>query len=113
MSKKHFYSEIVTLDSVVADLDGLDLTVEEKKELKEIAHDHLHETILDAILSELSEKDKKIFLANTLYDTNEMVWKHLNKKVDNIEEKIKNAADKLKSELRDDVKKIKAGSSKS
>lgn len=108
--KKHFYSDIVTLDSVVDDLSALDLSRDEKKELEQIAHDHLHETILDAILSELSERDKKIFLANLTYDTHDKVWKHLNEKVDNIEEKIKIAADKLKDELRADVVKVKAGS---
>lgn len=110
MAKKHFYSDIVSLEPLVDELSVLDLTVDQKKELEEIAHDHLHETILDAILSELSERDKKIFLANLEYDTHEKVWKHLNDKVDNIEDKIKNVGEKLKEELRADVKKVKSGS---
>lgn len=107
-NKKHFYSSLVSLDTIVDELVGLEASQEEKNELEEIAHDHLHETILDAILSELSERDKKIFLANLEYDTHEKVWQHLNDKVDNIEEKIKMAANKLKDELRADVKKVKA-----
>jgi gas vesicle protein len=105
--KKHFYSDVVTLDTVIGEMAELDLSPEEKKELEEIAHDHLHETILDAILSELSARDKKIFLANIEYDTHEKVWKHLNEKVENVEDKIKAAAEKLKSELRDDIKHVK------
>ncbi len=108
--KKHFYSDLVSLDTVLVELATLNLTSEEKKEIEELAHAHLHEVILDAILSELSVRDKKIFLANLEYDTHEKIWKHLNEKVENVEGKIKNAADRLKAELREDVKQVKKGS---
>lgn len=108
--KKHFYSDLVSLDEVVGDLERLEITAEEKKELAALAHDHLHETIMDAILSELTVRDKKIFLANITYETHDSVWKHLNEKVENVEEKIKTAAERLKIELRDDAKRVKSGS---
>lgn len=110
MAKKHFYSHLVTLDTVVEEIASLNVTGGQKKDLEELAHDHLHETILDAILSELPERDKKIFLANLEYDSHEQVWKHLNEKVDNIEDKIKTAAEKLKHELRDDIRTVKGRS---
>lgn len=106
--KRHFYSNIVTLDTVIGELSLLEISPEEKKELEELAHDHLHQTILDAILSELSERDKKIFLANVEYETHERVWKHLNDKVDNIEDRIKTAAEKIKKELQQDIARVKS-----
>jgi len=108
--KKHFYSDLVNLDTVVGELSMLDVNSEEKKELEELAHEHLHETILDAILSELSDRDKKIFLANLEYETHDRVWKHLNEKVENVEDKIKTVAEILKIELREDAKRVKGGS---
>ena len=102
--KNHFYSNIVTLDTVVEEMAGLELSVNEKKELEELAHEHLHQVILDAILSELSDRDKKIFLANLQYDTHEKIWKHLIEKIENVEDKIKVAGEKLKVELREDVR---------
>ncbi len=106
--KKHFYSDLVTLDTVVEEMATLDLSIRERKELEEFARFHLHETILDAILSELSERDKKIFLANLEYDTHDKVWRHLHEKVENVEDKIRDAAEKLKKELREDVRRVKA-----
>lgn len=110
--KKYFYSDLVTMDTVIEEIAGLDVGDDERRELEDLAHAHLHETILDAILTELSERDKKIFLANLEYDSHEKVWKHLNEKVDNIEEKIKIAAEKLKHELREDISTVKARSKK-
>lgn len=108
--KKHFYNDLVSLDTLVDDLNLLEATAEEKKELAELAHEHLHETILDAILSELTDRDKKIFLANVAYETHDKTWKHLNEKVENVEDKIKTAAERLKTELREDAKRVKSGS---
>lgn len=106
--KKYFYSDIVTIDTLVNEMADLKLTFDEVTELSAIAHEHLHETILDAILSELTERDKKIFLANLEYDTHDRVWKHLNAKVENVEGKIRQAAERLKQELRGDIARIKA-----
>ena len=105
--KKHFYSSIVSFQSVFDEISSLDATEDEKQELKDLAHDHLHQTILDAILSELSLREKKIFLANLKYETDEKIWKHLNEKVDNIEEKIKTVAENLANELKEDARAVK------
>lgn len=105
--KKKFYSEVVDFSGVFEELATIDATDNEKRELLELAHDHLHQTILDAILSELSDRDKKIFLANLEYESEERIWKHLNEKVENIEEKIKTAADNLGVLLKKDIKNAK------
>ena len=107
--KKYFYSETVDFSWVLAELGNLDITEGEKKELVDIAHAHLHQIIQDAILSELSERDKKIFLANLEYENHERTWKHLNEKVEKVEEKIMKAAEDLKRNLRSDLAGAKTG----
>lgn len=92
---------------MLEDLGKLSLTADERKELEELAHDQLHQVILDAILTELTLRDKKIFLANLEYEEDEKIWKHLNEKVENIEEKITKAAESLKTELKRDIDTVK------
>lgn len=101
--KRFFYHDIVDVEWISGELDMLPLSNEEKEELAAIAHLHLHEVILDVILSELSERDKKVFLANMHYDTNEKTWKHLNENIDKVEDKIIKISENLKAELKKDL----------
>ena len=101
-----FYSHLVDLDSLIIALSELDITMEEKQKLEKLAHDQLHNAIVDVILNELAERDKKIFLANLRYETQEKIWKHLNEKVDKIEDKIFKAALDLKNELHKDISEV-------
>lgn len=105
--KKQFYSHLVETDSIVLLINELDITDEEKAHLISLVDSQLHHTILDAILSELSEVDKRKFLKHLLDEDHESLWNHLNDKVDNIEEKIKKAAEDLKKELHQDIKEAK------
>lgn len=105
---KHFYSHLIDLDPLIADLDLLDITPGEKKELEELAHVHMHQAIMDSILSELSEADKKKFLELAVHGEDEKIWKHLNSKVEKIEDKITLASEQVKKELREDIKKVRA-----
>ncbi|MBI2430743.1 MAG: hypothetical protein HYV39_01870 [Candidatus Levybacteria bacterium] len=84
-------------------LGDMDLSQEERLHLVSLVESNLHHTILDAVLSELSEEDKKIFLHHVAHNEHDRVWELLNKKVENIEEKIKNAAESLKKELHKDI----------
>lgn len=101
---KHFYSHLITVESIVTELDKLDLSLDQKTHLTTLIDSSLHHTILDAVLSELAPKDKKVFLDHLKKDDKGKVWQFLNEKVDNIEEKIKKAADDLKEELHKDLK---------
>lgn len=101
--KKHFYSHIVETSSLSLALGDMDLSQEERLHLVSLVESNLHHTILDAVLSELSEEDKKIFLHHVAHNEHDRVWELLNKKVENIEEKIKNAAESLKKELHKDI----------
>lgn len=103
----HFYSHLIKTDSLVVALNELELSDEEKSRLVGIIDSSLHHAILDAVLSELSEKDKEKFLQHVVNEDNEKVWKFLNEKVDNIEGKIKKTADELTAELHKDIKEVK------
>ena len=105
--QKHFYSHLVDLDSLESDLDLLTLSKSEKDELLELAHVHVHQTVMDAILNELNDYDKKRFLELMAEGRDEKIWEHLNDKVERIEDRITIAAQSIKKEMREDIKKIK------
>lgn len=104
---KQFYSHLIEIESIVVELDKMDLTEEQKIHLTSLIDSSLHHTILDAVLSELLPHDKRAFLNHLKEDNHSKIWKFLNEKVDNIEEKIKKAADDLKDELHEDLKEAK------
>lgn len=105
--KKTFYSHLIDFDSVFLALEQLEISPEEKSKLENMADEQLQHVIVGAILNELSERDKKIFLANLQYEGHDKIWKHLADKVEKIEEKIIMAAEDLKHELHADIKEIK------
>jgi len=72
-----------------------------------LAADSLHHAVLDAVLSELSEKDKKIFLENLSSEDHNTTWKHLKESIQNVEEKIKKTAELLKKDLQKDIWEVK------
>lgn len=105
---KYFYSSLIEIESIVTKLDQLDLSREEKHHLAELVDSSLHHTILDAILSQLSEEDKRVFLRYVHEDDHKKIWEFLSGKIDNIEDKIKKAAEDLKEELHGDLREAKA-----
>lgn len=107
MRKPFFYSHLIEAESVIIELDTLRITSEQKLHLAELIDSSLHHTILDAVLSELSSQDKKIFLNYLKEDDSEKIWQFLNEKVSGIEEKIKKAAELLTLELKKDLKEVK------
>jgi Mg/Co/Ni transporter MgtE len=107
MSKKHFYHDIIEIDSVFVELDNFDFSDDEKQYLGRLVDANLHHTILDAILSELNEADKKQFLNHLQKDEQTEIWELLNNRVEKIEDKIKQAAEEVKKELHEDIKEAK------
>lgn len=101
---KKFYQNLIEVESLTLELDKLDLDEEQKIHLASLIDSSLHHTILDAILSELSDTDKRAFIHILNEDDHDKIWKFLNKRVDNIEEKIKKVVEELKEELHKDMK---------
>ena len=56
-----FYNNLIEIQSIIIELDKMDLSKEEKVHLATLLDSSLHHTILDAIFSELTDEDKKVF----------------------------------------------------
>lgn len=102
---KQWYTHLIKIESVIIELDKMDLSKEEKLHLAHLVDSSLHHTILDAILSELSDEDKVVFINHLKADDHDKIWKFLNEKADGVEDKIKKVAEDLKSQLHEDIKK--------
>ena len=105
--KKHFYSHLVEVETLIIELDKLDLDDKQKTHLAKLLDSSLHGTILDAVLSELPDHDRKLFLDYLNKDEHDKIWQHLHDKIDNIEDKIIKVADELKDDLHQDIKEAK------
>lgn len=104
---KHFYSHLIDTESLVVELDKMGFSQKERVSLIALIDSNMHHAVLDLILSELSEEDKKVFLTHVANEQHDKVWELLNNKVDNIEEKIIKAAKDLKDELYKDIEETK------
>lgn len=102
-----FYSHLIEIESVITQLDQMDLSKEEKLHLANLIDNTLHHSILDAIFSELSEKDKQIFVSHLQEGKKDIIWKFLNEKVDKMEDKIKKTAADLIIKLHKDISEVK------
>ncbi len=105
--KKHFFSHLVEVDEIHIELESHPLEEHEKEEVKKIIDESIYHTVLDAILSELSEEDKKVFLSHVVDDDHEKIWNFVNNRVENIEDKIKKAATDIKEKIHSDIKESK------
>lgn len=102
--KTFFYSHLIEIESLIVEFDNLELSKEQKTHLADLIDSSLHHTVLDAVLSQLSPEDKRVFLIHLKEDDRDKIWKFLNEKIDKVEDKIKEAADDLKSEIKNDLK---------
>lgn len=107
--KSLFYSHLIEIETIISELDKMDLSNEEKLHLANLLDSSLHHTILDAILSQLQDQDKRVFMQHVTEGNNEKIWQFLNNKIEGVEDKIKKAAECLKAELHKDLKETKKG----
>src|SRR4051812_27829575 len=101
MKHKHFYTHLVENTDITLELAELDLTADERVHLISLVEANIHTTVVDTVLSELSEEDKKTFLKNLALDNHEETLNHLNEKISGVEEKILNAITEVKRELKE------------
>ncbi len=104
---KYFYSHIVNTASITIELADMELTADERIHLILLAESNVHHTVLDIVLSELPQEDKKEFLNHARDDNHEKIWELLKSKVENIEDKIKTAAQDIIKELHKDIEESK------
>ena len=103
----HFYTHLIDISPLVEALESIDASEEEKAHLHGIAEDRLHQSIMHAILMELSTEDKKVFLRQVALNDHSQIWRFLHKKTNNIEKAIEKAAEELHRELHEDIKEAK------
>lgn len=108
MKKKHFYDSINDIEALHIELETLDIAPEEKDHLSDLIDANLHTTILDLILSELSEEDKKKFIEHLVEDDHGKIWQHLDQNIDGVREKIEKAAKDLSIQLKQDINEAKS-----
>lgn len=104
---KQFYSHLIDIESIIISLDELNLSDREKVHLSSLIDSNLHTTILDAVMSELSEEDKMAFLKHLSDKDHDRIWELLNNRVDKVEEKIKTVAQQMKQEIHKDINEAK------
>lgn len=101
---KHFYSHIIEIESITIELDQMELSESEKMHLASLIDSNLHHSILAAVLSELSDRDKKTFMMHLIDQDNDKIWDLLNEKVEKLDIKIKEVAEEIKKELHEDIR---------
>lgn len=105
---RYFYSYLIEVESLVGALDELNLKDHHKHNLTSLIDSSLHHTVLDAILSQLSESDKKFFLKRLSEEPESLeLMDFLNSRIGKIEDKIRQTADDLKQALHKDIKDAK------
>lgn len=105
---KYFYSHIVSVETLTAALDGMDLSPRQKEHLARLVDLHIHQVILDLVFSQLTDKDK-VFLAERLKASafHRETLDFLKQRVDNVEESIDRAVKELRKELEEDIQEAK------
>ncbi len=101
----HFYSHLIETSQLSLELGNMQLHASERLELISLVQSNIHHTILSVILDQLGEEDKKQFLHLVTKNDHKKTWELLRTKTNNIEDSIKDAAEKLKKEFLSDIKK--------
>ena len=112
MKNKFFYSHLVETSSISLELAEMEMSSDERLHLISLVEANIHSVVVNTVLSELPEEDKKIFLKNLLSDDHEKTLKHLKTKVEKVEDKIKKAVKEIKAEFLKDLVEAKRLSKK-
>ncbi len=101
-----FYSHLIEIESLIIKLDKLDLSDSQRLHLSQLIDSTLHHTVLDAILGELNEADKELFMRHLQLGDHQQIWDFLDKRVFNIEQRIIDAAEGLKDQIHQDIDEV-------
>lgn len=107
MKHKHFYAHLKETTDIVLELGELDLTPEERMHLLSLIDANIHSAVINTVLTNLDEKNKKVFLSNLVKNDHSKTWEHLNSATKNAEERIVETIKSIKKEFIKDIKKVK------
>lgn len=103
-----FYTKFIQKETLIEQLDTLNLSMEEKVHLSTLIDSSLHHLVLDEILSNLSTEDKKLFIDLISHEKDhQKIYDFLTGKIENIENRIKKISDELIEEMHGDIKEAK------
>lgn len=104
----YFYSHLVEIETIIVHLDEMDLADHHKEHLAALIDSSVHHTVLDVILSRLSEEDRHLFLQKLYANPEDKeLMDFLKVRSKNIEEDIQSAVKELKKELHTDIQEAK------
>lgn len=106
---KIFYDHLIKIEEVTVELDNYELTLEEREEFVSLIDEILHHHTINVILSHLPKHHHETFLSMFHKEPHNLELLDFLKKetLVNIEEKIKNEAEKVKKEILAEIKKAK------
>ena len=104
----YFYAHIVDTDNVRNELELLDMTDDEKNHLLMTVESSMHHVVINTLLTDLPEEHKQAFMTHLAQDDHANIWEVLKKAFEKPEEKIRDAAAKLKQEFINDIRELKA-----
>lgn len=107
----YFYAKFVVIESLLKELNNLDLSESERHHLASLADSSLHHAILDEILSELSPIDKKAFIHRLKENPEDpKIMDFLNEKIEGVEGRIAKVSEDLVKELHKDIEEAEQNS---
>lgn len=104
---KNFYSHLIEIESLTIELDKIELEEHQKYELAGLIDSNIHNVVMDAIFSKLSDKDKENFAKIASSKDHKKIWEFLKSKTGDVEDEIKKAAADIKEKLHKDIQEAK------
>ncbi len=107
--KKVFYDHLVLIEEVITELDLHELDPDDREELIRLADENLHHQVIDLILRELPKPKHEFFLDHfQKAPDDEKLLTFLKREIsDEIEEKIKIEAARVKKEILAEIRRAK------
>jgi DICT domain-containing protein len=103
----YFYSNLVEIETLIVELDEMELSETEKHHLAKLADESLHHAIMDAILSKLPDEERRKLMEHVSLEKHDKVWQTLNKHISEVENIIRETAKEVKEDLKKDIKDAK------
>ena len=94
-------------DNIIIEINSLDVENYEREKLLKMADELAENRFLNAVLDNLKEQDKEIFLDYLNGGTPELVAEFLHQRIEGIEEVLKEHGKALEYEILEDIKSIK------
>ncbi len=102
---KLFFDHLIEFEEVEIELNGLDISSEEKKELEQLVDSMVHHRVIDRILTHLPRHHHAEFIDRfhkAPYDPKLLSW--INQKIEaTVEKHVKDEIKKLKQEILEDI----------